>query len=259
MLESMCPLLGLNPVRPPSRRKEVLLELETCKIFHFAGHGDLKSDPSKSYLLLEDWKKSRLTVKKLWELNSKFSENRPLLAFLSACSTGASKDESLFHEAVHLINAHKVLGFRHVIGTLWEVSDKHCVHIVKRFYEVLQKKGMEDSSISLALHESIRSLRSSCLEEGGIRGFDFRAKLKNKAAKGRIQDEIERIDTPLERLASNRTGDDGNERDFGEKADIDNTNHDILKTQNDRGDRNAKIVLSSKANFTWIPYVHYGV
>jgi tetratricopeptide (TPR) repeat protein len=55
MLANLCPSLQLKPVMSLQRREEVLAHLQTCEIFHFAGHGrsDLW-DPSRSCLLLDD-------------------------------------------------------------------------------------------------------------------------------------------------------------------------------------------------------------
>jgi CHAT domain-containing protein len=43
---------------------------------------------------------------------------------------------------IHLVSAFQLAGFRHVIGTLWEVSDPHCVGIAIVIYETLRDEGM---------------------------------------------------------------------------------------------------------------------
>lgn len=117
MLESLCSSLRLKPVKPPQRREDVLSHLRTCKVFHFAGHGQPdRQDPSRSCLLLEDWEESPLTVGDLRDY--KIQESSPFLGYLSACSTSANKVDRLIDEGIHLASAFQLAGFRHVIGTL---------------------------------------------------------------------------------------------------------------------------------------------
>ena len=130
----------------PQRREEVLEHLQACKIFYFAGHGRLDPlDPSRSCLLLEDWKESPLTVGDLCDY--KIQESSPFLGYLSACLTGANKVDRLVDERIHLASAFQLAGFRHVIGTLWEVSDSHCVDVARVVYETIQHEGMTDIAV----------------------------------------------------------------------------------------------------------------
>ncbi|KAK0734270.1 hypothetical protein B0T26DRAFT_808792 [Lasiosphaeria miniovina] len=79
MLKNLCRPLKLWSLTPIMRKDNVLQHLQTCKIFHLAGHGQLDpAEPSQSCLLLEDWKTNPLT------------ENGPFLGYLSACSTGSN-------------------------------------------------------------------------------------------------------------------------------------------------------------------------
>ncbi len=73
-------------------------------------------------------KENRLTVGDLRD--QRLQENSPFLAYLSACSTGSNKAEALHDEGIILISAYQPAGFRHVVGTLWEVKDEHCVDVV---------------------------------------------------------------------------------------------------------------------------------
>lgn len=74
-------------------------------------------------------------------MNMNLQEWPPFLAYLSACGTGEIKDQKFFDENIHLISACQLAGFRHVIGTLWEVDDETCVHMARMTYE-----GIEDGS-----------------------------------------------------------------------------------------------------------------
>jgi len=160
MLEDLCPSLRLKPVRlPRQRREDVLAHFRTCKIFHFAGHGESDpSEPSRSRLLLEDWKTTPLTVSDLRD--HCLHENSPFLAYLSACSTGANKVERLTDETIHLISACQLAGFRHVVGTLWEVDDWYSVYAARVVYEAVRDKEWKDEAVALGVHKAARLLRA---------------------------------------------------------------------------------------------------
>ncbi|KAK4228967.1 hypothetical protein QBC38DRAFT_453782 [Podospora fimiseda] len=66
----------------------------------------------------------------------------PFLAYLSACSTGSNKVEGLEDENLHLMTACQLAEFRHVIGTLWPVSDEHCVDVAKTVFSRV-RAGLE--------------------------------------------------------------------------------------------------------------------
>jgi CHAT domain-containing protein len=120
MLEDLCKSLQLKSIQPGRWKEDVLRHLRSCKIFHFAGHGQTDpEDPSQSYLLLNDWKDNPLTVGDLRDC--RLQESQPFLGYLSACSTGANEAHRLADEGIHLISAFQLAGFRHVVGTLWEV------------------------------------------------------------------------------------------------------------------------------------------
>ncbi|RSM14908.1 hypothetical protein CEP52_001121 [Fusarium oligoseptatum] len=132
MLEKLCPALNATPIRPVQHKADVLTQLSRCDIFHFAGHGTSNAlDPSQSALLLRDWEKSPLTVEDL--RNERLQEKPPFLAYLSACSTGANEVLGLVDEGIHLGYACQLAGFRHIVGTLWTVSDPFCVNVARKF------------------------------------------------------------------------------------------------------------------------------
>lgn len=164
MLRGLCSQLQLAPITPPRHKEDILTHLRECKLFHFAGHGQLdQSDPSQSCLLLEDWEVNPLTVGDIRD--SWLQDNPPFLAYLSACSTGANKAPKLFDEGIHLVSAFQLAGFRHAIGTLWEVSDKHCVDVAKILYKTLQEEGITDKAVSRGLHRAVRALRNGDAED----------------------------------------------------------------------------------------------
>lgn len=158
MLNDLCPSLQLKPIKLKPRREDVLRNLTACKLFHFAGHGHSDpKEPSQSHILLEDWKTDPLTVGDIRDL--RLQENPPFLAFLSACLTGANEAGRLRDEGIHLVSAFQLAGFRHVVGTLWEVSDKYCVDVARVLYETMRDKGMTDLAVCEGLHRAIRALR----------------------------------------------------------------------------------------------------
>lgn len=180
MLDDLCPSLQLKAVMPPRHREEVLAHLRACKVFHFAGHGRSDPlDPSRSCLLLDDWEESPLTVGDLRDYN--IQEGSPFLGYLSACSTNANKVDRLVDEGIHLASAFQLAGFRHVIGTLWEVSDSHCVNAAEVVYKTIRDEGMTDTTVCRGLHRAVRALREGrvkktmAMDEGSSTGADANA------------------------------------------------------------------------------------
>jgi CHAT domain-containing protein len=121
---------------------------------HFAchGHSDPVS-PSASRLLLYDHQQQPLTVIEVTRLRQEQAD----LAFLSACST-ARPDERLADEAIHLASAFQLAGYRHVIGTLWPISDYHAIRLADGLYAALASAGSA-ATAAHALHTVILRLR----------------------------------------------------------------------------------------------------
>ncbi|KAF5227974.1 hypothetical protein FAUST_11406 [Fusarium austroamericanum] len=155
---SLCMSHGIRPLEPDPEREEVLDALVGSSMFHFAGHGGTDPvDPLQSCLYLRDWEQYPMTVGSLLETN--LSTSAPFLAYLSACGTGQNLDATSVDESIHLAIAFQLAGFRHVIGTLWEVNDAMCVEIAERMYEFLLPRGFDDASVSTGLHLAVRALR----------------------------------------------------------------------------------------------------
>ncbi|CVL04163.1 uncharacterized protein FMAN_14743 [Fusarium mangiferae] len=154
----ICKSMNLESRVPKQHKQAVLEELQNCKVFHFAGHGKTDGNPSQSGLLLTD---GILTVSELMDINLR--KHAPFLAYLSACGTGQVGGDAFFDESIHLISACQLAGFRHVIGTLWEVSDKSCVEISQTVYESIRDEGFLDRSVCKGLHKAMRQLRDKWL------------------------------------------------------------------------------------------------
>jgi len=228
MLRDLCRLMGFNPIEPGRRKQDVISHLPNCKIFHFAGHGHTDTtDPSQSRLLLDDWRSDPLTVATLLETNLR--EGSPFLAYLSACGTGQIKDNKSVDESIHLISACQLAGFRHVIGTLWDVNDESCVDVSRITYKEIRNEGMADESVCRGLHKAIRELRQRWLDES------LMASRENRS--------VRKVDI---RLAENgtwpRITSDGDQRDG-------------------RSPRDAVLWGDDEETqpFPWVPYVHFGV
>lgn len=161
MVAELCPELHLQRSTPEPRKDAILHDLRSCKIFHFAGHGQSDAvEPSQSCLLLQDWQTNPLTVANFRDSRLQDQKAQPFLGYLSACSTGANAAVKLQDEGIHLISSLQLAGFRHVVGTLWEVSDQHCVDVARVFYETLRDEGMTDEAVCRGLHRATRALRN---------------------------------------------------------------------------------------------------
>ncbi|KAF3806940.1 hypothetical protein GCG54_00007192 [Colletotrichum gloeosporioides] len=91
--------------------------------------------------------------------NQKLQDDSPFLAYLSACSTGASRLHDLADESVHLASAFQLAGFRHAIGTLWKIPDGFSVLVAESFYEALGEQGFTETAVCRSLHRATRNLR----------------------------------------------------------------------------------------------------
>ncbi|KAF9771379.1 hypothetical protein IL306_010984 [Fusarium sp. DS 682] len=164
IVRKLCKSMKLDTLEPERRTQHVLAQLKDCHIFHFAGHGYTdETNPLLSQLRLEDWQTQPLTVADLLDLNLR--DNPPFLAYLSACGTSRIKDKRLLDESLHLISACQLAGFRHVIGTLWEVGDETCVDVAEKVYDELKSSGMDEQSVCRGLHKAIRAIRDRVIRD----------------------------------------------------------------------------------------------
>lgn len=227
MLRDLCIKNGFDPIQPKQHRQDVVCQLPSCKIFHFAGHGRADSaDPSKSCLLLQDWQRDPLTVAMLLETNIR--QDSPFLAYLSACGTGQVKHDKFLDESIHLIGACQLAGFRHVIGTLWEVNDESCVDVARITYTEIWKAGMTDASVCRGLHMAIRQLRQYWLE-----------------------DHLNTAQVGSSRKARPLTSESDVPRTVGSgKLDEGGPTRDVIFCDDDD---------DSRRPCEWVPYVHFGV
>ncbi|KAL3465419.1 CHAT domain-containing protein [Aspergillus heterothallicus] len=145
---------------------EVLQELPSSHLIHFSCHGETNpTDPSRSALALsptvEKDASSVLTVRDLAGVDHKKAQ----LAYLSACSTAENTSDTLLDEVIHIASAFQLVGFPHVIGTLWEIGDRAAVEVSRLFYEGLGRRMNAGSDLSkdiaCTLHEALQYHRNS--------------------------------------------------------------------------------------------------
>ncbi|RFN45620.1 tpr domain-containing protein [Fusarium flagelliforme] len=163
VVREACRSMSIGFKEPELGKDRVLEELMNSQIFHFAGHGVAdRKDPLKSYLHIAEERSRSISVADLLEfdLQGKF----PFMAYLSACSTGQIEG-GLMDESTHIVGAFQCAGFRHVVGTLWEVEDKVCVDMARIIYQALKDRGLVDHAVSWGLHIATRLLRDRWIAE----------------------------------------------------------------------------------------------
>lgn len=145
-LRDICKSMQLTPIEPVQRDRRTrtrvpahILRLPFCRPWTF---------PS-SRPLTEHITPPRLDHK---STNSKRPSqpstpgNAPFLGYLSACSTSTNQVESLADEPIHLANACQLAGFRHMVGTIWEVSDENYVEVAEILYQT-RDEGITDMAV----------------------------------------------------------------------------------------------------------------
>jgi hypothetical protein len=157
VLQSLVPAKALTLLNPT--KEKVLSEIKTSQIVHLSCHGRSELDPSKSMLLVEDWRTSPLTVSDITALNIPL----PQFAYLSACHTASNRDLRLRDEALNLVSATQLSGFPSVVGTLWQIGDRHSVDVVVEVYRwmLIDGQSFDNQRAAEGLHHAVRRLRNA--------------------------------------------------------------------------------------------------
>ena len=133
--------------------------LKSANICFLGCHGEWEErDPSKSRLLLQDWREDPLTVSDVIDLNLEHGQ----FAFLSACQSAGNPNLDLLDESIHLTAAFQVAGFSHVVGSLWKVRDSHAPTIVEAVVDSMTRNGNGEISfdkVAAELRKKMRILR----------------------------------------------------------------------------------------------------
>ncbi len=148
-----------DPATQPTTGR-FLAELPRHPWVHLSCHGSQHvTDPTESAFWLTD---GPLRIADLIELRDPGPRE---LAFLSACQT-ATGSPQVVDEAIHLAAAMQLLGYRHVIATLWSIYDSPAPDIADTVYATLTTTGTPDAAhAAYALHKAITTLRAKHLTE----------------------------------------------------------------------------------------------
>ncbi|KAB5576047.1 CHAT domain-containing protein [Coniochaeta sp. 2T2.1] len=153
----LSPAVPVEVLEQPSKA-DLVSRLKSCDVFHFAGHGKSNlADPYLSCICLHDWREDPLNVQTL--VGMQLHKRAPWLAYLSACSTGESKNQDLHDEAIHLVSACQLAGFQHVVGSFWEVSDFYSVQAAEQVYGTIKDGIGTSDDVALGVHRAAQLLR----------------------------------------------------------------------------------------------------
>ncbi|MEV6762864.1 CHAT domain-containing protein [Streptomyces sp. NPDC051105] len=123
---------------------------------HFACHGEQdRNKPGEGALRLYD---GPLPLRRIARLDLADAD----LAYASACSTSGG-GPPLADECLTVANALVLAGYRHVVGTLWEMTDASGPRVAATVYDTLTSGGSADldsGRCPYALHAAVRELRS---------------------------------------------------------------------------------------------------
>lgn len=144
--------------------ESVMREIGQTDIVHFACHGSSDPlNPSNSHLLLHKQTPSGAAVGELTlqHISESQSTGRSRIAYLSACSTAEVRAGSFADEALHIVSAFQVVGFGHVVGSLWSVDDETSVEVAKLFYESLRDGNgqITNRAVAEALRRAVMRIR----------------------------------------------------------------------------------------------------
>ncbi|MEU2042684.1 CHAT domain-containing protein [Nocardia niwae] len=130
----------------------VLAALPKATWAHFACHASVDfTTSSRSGLALHN---ATLSLPEISRLDLTHAE----LAYLSACST-AHRGIWRVDESLHPASAFQLAGFRHVIASLWPLTDRIAAAAATNFYQHLPATPTADHA-AIALHHTTRELRT---------------------------------------------------------------------------------------------------
>ena len=145
-------LVGAN-----ASHEAVLHGLQQHSWAHFACHGHLGDNSQPFHASFELHNENHLTLLDLIQARLPNAE----FAFLASCHSAAG-DPNTPDETIHLAAALQFCGFRSVVGTLWELSDKAGPIVSKAFYKYMFRNLVNGADIrdsAKALSVAIRELR----------------------------------------------------------------------------------------------------
>ena len=121
---------------------------------HFTCQGFQHPEPSRSFFQVYGGKK--VTLLDFMKVRNPNAE----LAFLSACNTATRDTNSTSDEVTHFVSTLQFIGFKSVIGTLWDMYDADGPDLARDFYGYLLGEGKADYRMSaVALHHATKKMR----------------------------------------------------------------------------------------------------
>ncbi|KAL6694427.1 CHAT domain-containing protein [Trichoderma pleuroticola] len=143
-------------------KSDVMANLSNSTFAHFACHGTSDPhDPAESGLvLLEQGMPALLTIGELDRINMQNAQ----IAYLSACSTAELSAGQLLDEAIHISNSFQMLGFKHVVGTMWSADDHAAGVVARQFYTQLlrgDEENQDEYQVAQVLHRAIYNFRKT--------------------------------------------------------------------------------------------------
>jgi ankyrin repeat protein/CHAT domain-containing protein len=142
------------------RHADIVKHIQSCSIFHFAGHCKSdKENPANGCLITQDWQTQPLTIQDILGLELQAKEPA-WLAYLSACSTAVNHETNIYEESVDLASAFQLSGFRHVVCSLWHVSDRYSAAAAKVVYQtMLNLDPQADEAVARGVHAAVMQLK----------------------------------------------------------------------------------------------------
>jgi hypothetical protein len=142
-------------------KSQMVENIGNCFVVHFACHGIVDSDPSKSRMLFTDWGIDPFTVADM----SRENLNKAQLAYISACHAANNRNFELLDESIHMAGACQLAGFPMVIGSLWQIHDELAPMVAEHVYQEMLTEGLLDvRKAARGLHFAIRKIKGRSRE-----------------------------------------------------------------------------------------------
>lgn len=169
-VDKLLPRLINRSILECPTKPNVLSVLRQCSVAHFACHGEVNSDPSKSLILFADWKSNPLTVADMTSENLGHAQ----MAYISCCHGANNRNFALLDEGIHMAGACQLAGFPTVVGTLWKVGDMYSATVAESLYRVIltPEEKLDVRRAAWGLHLAIRKVREESKWVRGLKIFD---------------------------------------------------------------------------------------
>ena len=173
VLDNLLPPTIPRSIQRTPTKSDVLEALGKSSVAHFACHGQVESNPSKSHLLFRDWEVNPLSVADI----SAIELTHGRLIVLSACHAADIRNMTLLDEGLHLAGACQLAGFPTVIGTLWQVQDNFSPTVSEVVYRTMlgEENKLDINKAAEGLHLAVRKVREDSRQrkfKGGKVGTD---------------------------------------------------------------------------------------